>query len=70
MAGIEYNSNYVPASAIRDAQKLKQWKPGNICFGDSYFSISCANKYGLQVWKRACSSVSYIPIPHREYCDR
>lgn len=70
MIGIACNSNYVPASAIRDAQKLKQWKPGNICFGDSYFSNSCANKYGLEVWNHACSSVSYIPIPDREYCDR
>ena len=70
MVGVEYNSRYVPASAIIDAQKLKQWEPGNICFGDSYFSNSCAHKYDLEVWKRACNAVSYIPIPDQEYCDR
>lgn len=52
----------IPYAAIQDAKKLMQWKPGNVCFGDSYFAMGCKKKYGEEVFKEACKQVEYIPI--------
>lgn len=60
----------IPPAAIDDAKKLLQWSSGNICYGDSYFDIAMENKWGEEIWYKACDSVTPIPIPEDEYNDR
>lgn len=52
----------IPYGAIADAKKLKQAKPGNILFGDSYFAMDCEKRWGKEVFKKACKQVKYVPF--------
>lgn len=54
---------YIPYRALVDAKKLKQWSTGNVCFGDSYFKISCNKKWGKEIFQEACRRTKYIPMP-------
>ena len=58
----KYQKINVPYGAIADAKKLKQWRTGNVCFGDSYFAMDCRKRWGDEIFNEACKQVEYIPI--------